>query len=147
MIKGISPLVATVLLLAIAFTMATIISPWVFNLIRSNTDTLGNKSSSVTDCNVVTIENVYLDFQGNKSRVYVLAKGGTTVLSASLLSTNGIQLPLSNPSVLPLTLGDGERKLIEFNLTSGILPACQNFSKVVIATSCLSDEMNKAVNC
>ncbi|MBI4015058.1 MAG: hypothetical protein HY365_03850 [Candidatus Aenigmarchaeota archaeon] len=144
--KGISPLIASVLLLAITFTLATVLSPWALTLVRKDTQTLSNKSSSVTECNVVTIENVYLDFQNNVSRMYVLAKGDAQVVSASILNKKGVNMALANASQLPLDMSRGQRALITFNLTSA-LPACANYSKSVITTNCLTDETTIAEGC
>ena len=144
--KGISPLIASVLLLAIAFTIGTIIAPWAFGLVRADTAAIGNQSNSITDCSAITIENVYLDFDDDKGRVYVLAKGDEQVISANMFTTKGLDMDMEDPSVLPISLSAGNRQLITFNLSVN-LTACSNFSKVVIASSCLSDEKTKVDGC
>ncbi|MBS3054252.1 MAG: hypothetical protein J4431_01825 [Candidatus Aenigmarchaeota archaeon] len=144
--KGLSPLIASVLLIAIAFSVSSILGPWALEVVRSDTDTISNNSKSVTECYPVLIQNVYADFNSGKIRVYAMGKGANTITSADVLNSYGASIPLSNPSVLPMKIGPGERKLIEFNTTAN-LTVCANFSKAIITTGCVSDEKSKPDNC
>lgn len=144
--KGLSPLIAAVLLLAIAFSVAAIISPWALRLVESDTTDLSNKSSTITGCNVVNVDNVYLDFVDDIGRVYVVSRGDAVITSAGITTTKGVSMPLKDPSVLPITMSTGNRKLLEFNLTVN-LTTCTNFSKVSVVTACMTDEETKADNC
>lgn len=58
--KGISAIISTVLLLAIVFGLASLISPWLFNL---TTDVANDTSTSVTS--QLTCQNSGLDFDSN----------------------------------------------------------------------------------
>ncbi|HLD83368.1 MAG TPA: archaellin/type IV pilin N-terminal domain-containing protein [archaeon] len=146
MTKGLSPLIASVLLIGIAFSVAAILGPWAFGLVRSDTDTLSNNSQSITECYPVLIQNVYADFPANRMRVYVMGKGPNVIMSADVLNAHGVAMPLTNASALPMNIGQGERKLIEFNTTTD-MTACSNFSKAVVTTKCVSDEKSKPDNC
>ncbi|MBI4019494.1 MAG: hypothetical protein HY364_04545 [Candidatus Aenigmarchaeota archaeon] len=144
--KGLSPLIASVLLIAIAFSVSSILGPWALEVVRSDTDAIDNNSKSVTECFPVLIQNVYTDFTGNKVRMYVMGKGPNTITSASVLNSYGVAIPLSDSSVLPMKISQGERKLIEFNTTAN-LTACTNFSKAIVTTGCVSDQKTKPDNC
>ena len=86
--KGLSPLVATVLLIAISLTIIAIIMGWVTDLIRDQTGTIGNRTGEAVDCTAadIHIEDVYLNMVTNVSRVHVRNSGqiDLEITSASL---------------------------------------------------------------
>jgi flagellin-like protein len=144
--KGFSPLIASVLLIAIGFTVASVLSPWAFSLVEDDTEYLSNKSSTVSGCNPVTVADVYLDFNQSVGRMYVVSTGDAVVTTASIVNTEGVSVHLKDPSVMPITLSTGNRQLIEFNLTLNIT-SCSNFSKASVVTTCLTNEVTRAVGC
>ncbi|MBI4018107.1 MAG: type IV pilin [Candidatus Aenigmarchaeota archaeon] len=147
--KGVSPLIATVLLIAISVIIASLISTWVSGLSKDQETTLTNRSTELTECagRDMRIEDVYLDFPANRSRVNVRNTGQVdeTIVSIFMLNQQGINATLN--STIPLTLKKGELKTIEFAL-NGTMTACGNFSQVRISTLCGTDTYRKkATNC
>ena len=141
-----SPLISSVLLVAIAVTIAGSIFNWIPSLTRSQQHQISNKSTEIVECNPPIIEDVYLDFSTNKSRVLVRGgTGGAAVFSAKLLNTQGGELPLVNASSVPFNISRGDLKIIEFNM-SGSLPACSNFSQAIIS-SCIIDKFDSRPKC
>ncbi len=133
--KGVSPLIATVLLIAIAVIIANLISNWSLFAVSEQTEDISNTSEQITNCPVMTIEDVYLDFAANKSRVFVKSSIEGNVDSARLVARSGVDMPLTTK--MPLEVNRGEIKILEFNLTAN-LSSCVNFSQVIISTQCSS---------
>ncbi|RLI98463.1 MAG: hypothetical protein DRO99_00670 [Candidatus Aenigmatarchaeota archaeon] len=50
MMKGISPIISTVILIAIIFSIATFVSPWIFQLITSTTNQTSSDTSTEIKC-------------------------------------------------------------------------------------------------
>ena len=144
--KGMSPLISSVLLIAIAVTIAGAIFNWAPSLTRSQQHQISNKSSEIIDCNPPMIEDVYLDFSTNKSRVFVRGgTGGAYVFSAKLLNAQGGEVPLINASSVPFNITRGDLKVLEFNM-SGNMATCSNFSQAIIS-SCIIDKFDARPKC
>lgn len=143
---GISPLISTVLLVAIAVLIASMLFSWGPALTRTQTTAISNRSSEIVDCNPPVVEDVYIDFNANVSRVYVRgSQGGADVLEAKIISVTGEEAPLVNASAVPFALSAGKLKILEFNVTNKI-KTCANFSQAVI-TSCLTDKFTGTPKC
>jgi len=139
-LKGLSSVIAAVLLIAIVLILTVTVSSWLTVFSKDTTATISNSSSEFVNCAVsgIVIEDVYLDLAGNLSRVTVRNTGQNTerIFSAQLLNTNGQAASLN--SSLPVNLTIGDIKLITFNI-NGTISSCSNFSQVRIASACTSD--------
>ena len=147
--KGVAPLVATVLLIAMALLIAGILMSWTTTLTKETTSSVSNRTGGVVDCtgSSIEIQSVFLDFTANKSRVLVRNSGqrSDNIISGVMQNNNGDTL--NNLTVLPISIGRSEQKMVEFNMT-GKITACTNFSQVVISSDCLYDTYNKKpTNC
>jgi flagellin-like protein len=144
--RGVSPLIAAVLLIAISVTIAGIVFNWGPSLVQSGTVRISNKTEQIVGCNPPLIEDVYLDFQENVSRVYVRgSQGDADVAEAKVISTNGEEAPLVNSSSVPFNISAGKLKILVFNLT-GKIKSCSGFSQALI-TSCVTDRFSEAPKC
>lgn len=139
--RGISPLISSVLLIAISVLIAGILLSWGPSLIKDQTRTVSNRSDEVSNCVEITIEDVYMDFAANRSRVFVRSLGNADLKSAQLQAKNGGLA--RNMTVLPVSLTRGVLSVIEFNLTNTTINSCANFSQVVISSDCLTDKYTK----
>ena len=143
--KGLSPLIAVVILIAVTITIVTIISTWVTDLTEDETTDIANKSSQTVDCTGSNIEitDVYIDVSDNLSRIIVQNTGfvDETITSASMMNKNGESA--DNLTVLPIDFPRRNTKTILFNTTDFNLTnettACQDFSQAIVATLCTSD--------
>ncbi len=147
--KGLSPLIAVVLLIAISVLVASLIATWITSLTKEQQTTISNRSEEITGCagHDIRIEDVYLDFITNRSRVTVRNTGQVDgkIISAIMTNQQGVNSTLNTS--LPLTITKGELKTIEFVL-NGTISACVNFSQVRVSTQCVSDfYRKKATNC
>lgn len=144
--KGISPLISVVLLIAIGVVMAGMLFNWGPSLTRSQTSLVGNKSSLIVECNPPLIEDVYIDFPSNISRMYVRGgQGGAHVIEAKIISVTGDEAPLVNASDVPFNISAGKLKILQFNVTNKI-NSCANFSQGLI-TSCITDRFVDRPKC
>ena len=144
MTKGLSPLLSVVLLIAMTVLISSIIMTWTTTLTKEQTATISNRTKQSIDCTAadITIEDVYLDFAANISRVYIRNSGRTAdvIVSAKLLNTRGdgaIYTNTTNLTTANIPIAKGALVTIEFNLTN-TLNACVNFSQAIVSTSCSS---------
>src|SRR3989338_1625802 len=107
--KGLSPLVATVLLIALSVTIAAIVLNWSSFFATVQTDDITNTSNVIKDCAVLSIDSVYLDFTTNISRVYVKSSLEGVMDSVKLITVNGIDMPLITQMPLGIDKGDIKR--------------------------------------
>ncbi|MBS3056341.1 MAG: hypothetical protein J4473_02800 [Candidatus Aenigmarchaeota archaeon] len=140
MVKGLSPLVATVLLIAITIALSNIIMSWMTTLAKEETQNIGNKTSAAIDCTSANIDirSVYLDFGANISTVIVWNNGQVNnmkVTSAQIFSTKGEALNRTN-STEEIVLNIGEVEDIKFNMTN-LITQCSNFSQAFVTTNCV----------
>ena len=142
---GVSPLFATIFLIGITVVIVAILLNWSTLMTSEQTQDITNKSGEISTCAVLSINDVYLDFASNVSRVFVKSSVEGTIADAKLLARNGVDMPLKTK--LPLDINKGEIKIVEFNLTSN-LSSCTNFSKVVVSKKCASINYDlKPTNC
>lgn len=147
--KGVSPMVAVVLLIAITVLLSGVIFGWIKTFSFAETEKISNRSEELTTCSgsAISVDDVYLDFGSNKSRATVRNTGQLTerITSAQMLNTNGANATmLGNQTV---TIPRGEVRIVEFSL-NGTVPACANFSQVKVSTLCSSAVYRKTpLNC
>ncbi len=135
--KGLSPLVATVLLVAFTVTLATIISGWFTTVTESTASTVSNKTEIATRCSSasLSIDDVYSGTGANitaRAAVRNSGSAGLTIKSAQLFNSAGFNFTAAN---LPVSLERGEAATIEFfyvNITS--CPA--SFSRLIVSSDC-----------
>jgi flagellin-like protein len=133
--KGISPLVASVLLIAFTVAIATIIMGWMGTFTRETTASISNKTTEAVDCASasINIDDVYIS--GVTVRAIVRNTGFANYLNltnAVLYKTDGSFWTNTTTGAL---LNRGQVRLIEFyNTTTALTTA--TFSKVVVTTQC-----------
>lgn len=139
--KGLSPLLATVLIISITVAIATLFMGWMTNVTKETQITVGNKTTTAVDCSAadISVDAVYLDFAANRSRVAVRNSGfvDDKIVSASMHNTNGDTLGVVTS--LPVNMSKGALATIEFNM-SGKISNCGNFSQVIVTTQCTFDK-------
>lgn len=139
-LKGISAVVAAVMLIAVTLLLVVTVSSWLTVLTKEDTSAITNTSGEFVSCAAsgMVIEDVYLDFGANASRVTVRNTGQNTerILSAQLINTRGQSAALNTS--LPINLTVGDIKTILFNINDTI-SSCANFSQARVASSCTTD--------
>ncbi|MFH0832517.1 MAG: hypothetical protein V1900_02240 [Candidatus Aenigmatarchaeota archaeon] len=145
--KGVSPLIASVLLIAISVMIAYVIMSWSTTLTKEQTKSISNKTTEQVECGLIQIKDVYMDLTNNNniSRVYIWSTNAIDyIVSASMMNKNG-ELA-NNLTVLPMNITKGELKVFLFNL-SGKINSCANFSQVVITTKCTTETFTGTPKC
>ena len=133
--KGLSSLIAVIILIAIVTVITTMLLNWTTLFASEQTKDISNTTRIIKDCAVINIDDVYVDFASNRSRVFVKSSVEGIMDSAVLINKNGIEMPVNTR--MPMEINKGEIKIIEFNLT-GNLTTCANFSQVIVSTQCSS---------
>ena len=141
--KGLSPLIAVIILIAIVVIISTMLLNWTSIFTSDQTSDISNTSKQLTNCGVLSIEDVYLDFPTNRSRILVKSSIEDIVEGAELLTRSGMTMPRNTR--LPLEIDKGRIAVIEFNLTSNFT-ACTNFSQAVISTKCTTMSFDQTPN-
>ena|SRR3989344_5682509 len=150
--KGLSPLIAAVLLIAITVAIGTLIGGWFSTFTRTTTDKVSNRTTEAIDCTSanINIEDVYVIAGLNGvTRVIVKNTGFSddmTIQSAQAYNKTGSNFTGSGT---PITNFDkGGLVTIVFSGTS--IPSCPaDFSKVVVTTTCggISDTFGGTPKC
>ncbi len=137
--KGISPLIAAVLLIAFTVAIATLIMGWFSTFTRTTTATITNSTTAAVSCSDarVSIRDVYIQTGGGGAVANVIVEntGGSTVglVSLQLINTTGNVFGTGFTAVGALN----ESQVLTFTITGASFSACPgSFSKAVVTTNC-----------
>jgi len=128
--KGVSPLIATILLIAFTLSVAGIVSIWLTGFARTSTETVGKESSTQLICSYGGIALSNLKFSNNRlsgsienTRTIIL--GNITI---QVLYTNA-----SSPQTEKLYVSLTPREKYSFNISISY-----NYDKIRVITNCSS---------
>ena len=151
--KGISPLLASVLLIAITVSIATLIMGWMSTVARTTEVKVENKTMQAVDCSSssVTIQDVYIKAgNGTGAASVIVTNSGQTdglvIRSVTLINTTGVGFSSSSVPISNFDQGDVET----LTFTSINISVCpQSFSKVIVTTDCggVSDTFDTTPKC
>ena len=151
--KGISPLLASVLLIAITVSIATLIMGWMSTVARTTEVKVENKTMQAVDCSSasITIQDVYLKAgNGTGAASVIVSNSGQTdglvIVSATLINTTGVSFASGSVPITNFDQGDVET----LTFTSINISVCpQSFSKVIVTTDCggVSDTFDTTPKC
>lgn len=142
-LKGVSPLVATVLLIVIVVSLVAIISGWLNAFFIGTRETVQNRTDTSVGCSgsSVGIESVYANIaNGTSGNIKAIVKNDGVVdelaiISAQYLNSTGHNFSTTSP--LPIRdFARGSIKTLLFENVS--IQNCAAFSQVVVATNCAS---------
>ena len=138
--KGISPLIAAVLLIAFTVAIATLIMGWFSSFTRTTTTAVSNSTTQAINCADarVSIRDIYLQSTGGatgSANVIVENTGGTSV------GITGLQLFNISGSAFSVgftTIGAlNKSQVTTFTITGASFDGCPgSFSQAVLTTSC-----------
>jgi len=149
--KGISPLIAAVLLIAFTVAIATLVMGWFSQLTRTTTTTVSNKTTEAVACSnaQVSIEDVYMRLNATEGDARILVKnsGFSTlgITSLQVYNTTGANFSTGFGAASSLAPGS----IVTYNLTNVSIPTCATFSKVIVTTNCggVTDVFESAPKC
>lgn len=147
--KGISTLIAAVLLIAVTLLISLIVSTSFTTLAKTQTATVQTRTTEAVNCTSsdMAIEGVFIDVSTrNISRVLVRNSGQITenIISAQIINkTGGTGTVLTT---LPLGVSRGDVVSVVFNIsgttsvvtgnTTLVNVSCGNFDRIIITTQC-----------
>jgi len=150
--KGISPLIAAVLLIAFTVAIATLIMGWFSTLTRTTTSAVSNKTTEAVACSnaQISISDVYITAGAGvtgSARVVVKNTGYTTlaVNSVQVYNVTGHNHSTGFASV---SMGPGATQT--FSITGVGVATCPTvFSKAIVTTNCggIDDTFDGAPKC
>ncbi len=138
--KGISPLIAAVLLIAFTVSIATIVMGWFSTITRETTTTVSNKTTEAVSCSnaQISIEEVYVtagSLATGSARVVVKNTGFQTlgITSLQILNTTGHNFSSGFSAVSSFPSGG----IQSFSITNVSVPTCPTtFSKALVTSNC-----------
>ncbi|MBI2971035.1 MAG: hypothetical protein HYY37_01300 [Candidatus Aenigmarchaeota archaeon] len=135
--KGISPLLAAVLLIAVTVAIATLVMGWVSTTVRTTQTTVSNKTVEAVDCSSagLVIDDVYIASTGTTAPARAIVRNsgyidGLTLISAQFYNSTGGNFTTTT------SLGDlskGQIATLAFTVSVGSCPT--NFGEVIVTTS------------
>ncbi len=148
--KGISPLIAAVLLIAFTVAIATLVMGWFSQVTRTTTTTVSNKTTEAVSCSnaQVTIEDVYMRLNATESDARVIVKNtgfsSITITSLQVYNTTGHNFSTGFGTG---TLAAGA--VAAYNITRASIPSCATFSKAIVTSSCggIADTFENTPKC
>ncbi|MEM5868696.1 MAG: archaellin/type IV pilin N-terminal domain-containing protein [Candidatus Aenigmatarchaeota archaeon] len=141
--KGLSPLIASVLLIAFTVSVAMIIMTWFSSFARGTTESIGATGETAVGCSSagINIEHVYIS---GTNGVIVVRNIGFVPLNVTgmIVNTTGSTCTTASPT----TVDVGETKAL--SLTNCNPPGmggvtCSAFSRAIVSTNCagIGDEV------
>ena len=148
--KGISPLIAAVLLIAFTVAIATLVMGWFSTLTRSTTATVSNKTTDAVACSNagIGIDDVYIRLNATESDARVIVKNtgftSITVTSLQVYNTTGHNFSTGFGTG---TLAAGA--VAVYNISLARIPTCATFSKAVVTSNCggVADTFESTAKC
>ena len=140
--KGVSPLVASVLLIVIVVAIAALVSGWLTQFFSNTRETVNNRTDTAVTCSgsSILIESVYMASNGTSGRLTAIVKNDGLVDGQSITSAQYFNITGSNfsaTSALPVNnFNRGDIRTLLFENAS--IANCSAFSQVVVATQCTS---------
>ncbi len=136
--KGISPLIAAVLLIAFTVAIATLVMGWFSTFTRTTTTTVSNKTSQAISCSnaQISIDDVYIRLNATESDVNIHIKNtgfaNIGITGLQVYNTTGHNFSTgfgTAPGIVP-------GSIVVFNITRASIPTCATFSKVIVTSNC-----------
>ena len=140
MMKGVSPLIAAVLLIVIVVSIVAILSGWLTTFFVSTSETVTNRTDTSVGCSgaLMSVESVYLTSGNTTASVNVAVANvgsvdGLSIISAHVYNSTGSNF--SSATTLPITgFSRGAVRTLHFENMS--IPSCAAYSRVIVTTQC-----------
>lgn len=150
--KGISPMIAAVLLIAFTVAISTLVAGWFSTQVRSTTDEVSNKTDEAISCTSasINIEDVYISQgTGGTARIIIKNNGfkdGLTINGIQIYNKTGHNFSTGFSTVSGFDRG----QILSIEITNTSFDVCpSSFSQAVVTTTCggVSDTHDKNPKC
>ncbi|MEM7826998.1 MAG: archaellin/type IV pilin N-terminal domain-containing protein [Candidatus Aenigmatarchaeota archaeon] len=144
--KGVSPLIAAVLLIAFTVSVAMIIMGWLSTFARTTTTNISEATETAVGCGTagVNIEHVYVS--GTSGTIIVRNTGFIDLqVNGMIVNTTGGTCTTSSAT----SIAKGETKALSLSGCAGITgTTCTGFSRAIVTTNCggVGDEVTSTVD-
>ncbi|MBI4018109.1 MAG: hypothetical protein HY368_00700 [Candidatus Aenigmarchaeota archaeon] len=142
--KGVSTIIATVLLLAITVLISLVVSTSFTQITKEQTSTVSTRTTQAVNCTSsdINVEAVYLDTgPSNQSRVTVRNSGqiNENIVAAKMYNKTGIEA--ASITTYPAAIAKGSLTTLLFNISGsgGLNVTCSSFSQVIVSTECVTE--------
>lgn len=140
MTKGISPLVASVLLIAATMSIAGILAYWASNFTKMQTSQFENQTT-LTRCSGGNIEIYSCNFNRTTNVFNIILRNTGQIDLTNLVGTAIYPNGTVSPQNLTGTLSSsGSSAILSFNIVN----ISSDLSKIIITTNCPNVEVEKA---
>ena len=146
--KGVSPLIAAVLLIVIVVSITALVSGWLTTFFSGTRETVNNRTDAQVGCTGASIyvETVYVGIaNGTSGNVRAIVKNDgvidDSITAAQYVNPTGHNF--STTVTMPITsFSRGSIKTLLFENVS--IQNCTAFSQVVVSTNCISARYKKS---
>ncbi len=151
--KGISPLIAAVLLIAFTVAIATLIAGWFSTLARTTTSAVTNKTALAVDCSSasINIREVYVEPHASAAVVRALVENNGFIDDMNISGATAYNSTGQATAATGIPITDFDRgETIVLNFTSMAIPSCPSgFDRVIVTTDCggVSDTFTGTPRC
>ncbi|MBI2232506.1 MAG: hypothetical protein HYU56_01185 [Candidatus Aenigmarchaeota archaeon] len=130
MMKGISTLIAAVLLIAVTLLISLIVSTSFTSLVKTQSSTLQTRTGEAVN----NIEDVFVDVASNRGRVTIRNSGQIreNIVRGTMLNDTGSLATAQD--TFPISIAKGALTTLTFDTTTNI--TCANFNRVIVTTEC-----------
>ncbi len=132
--KAVTPLIASVFLIVLVVTIASLVTTWLTTVVKETQETVGERSGESIECSNadVTIDEVFL---GDGTGRAIIRNSGfvdnLSIETAQIINTDGRSFVATN---VPLAdFNKGEIETLTFTDES---INCALFSKLIVTTNC-----------
>ena len=151
---GISPLLASIMLIAIVVTVGSLTSGWTTSTVRSVAASTTNKTETGLDCSgaSVSIDNIYMVGSNNPASTATAVvrnngqTNGMTISSAQIYNTTGSNFTSTSTPVTGVNVGN----IVTLSFVPVNISSCPNsFFEMRVTTNCggISDVFNDRPKC
>ncbi|NPA76711.1 MAG: type IV pilin [Candidatus Diapherotrites archaeon] len=146
--KGVSPVIATVLMVAVAIAAAVVFYSWIMSTTASTTTQASAKAGEIGKYSLV-IESAECNAEGNYVRIYMRNESDVKVdanFTYIIQSSSGAVL---DTNTIPVTIDAKQVKSIDLNKTYGVttLPSNQRITVILRGPSGIAVSTDQPITC
>lgn len=133
-VKGVTPLIASVFLIVLVVTLASLVTTWITTVVKETQNTVGERAENSIDCSnaEVTIDNVFVSIGSGRA---IIRNSGfvddLTIETAQIFNSDGRSSTADN-----VPMNDFNKGSVQTLLFNDENINCALFYKLVVTTNC-----------
>jgi flagellin-like protein len=159
--KGISPFIATVLIIAFTIGIGMLLGPWIYNLTQSQSQTIGKESENRLECNYAGLriigDSIQCTFSGNPDFLnFTLENTGNIDLYNftaeiklnGIIYDYGVNNSITNTAFTQSSpLRPGQERTVAVNITDNLASANPDYVRIFTSICPTKDDKVTGVTC